>query len=124
MIILFFLFYSFKQELQQTRKEKEIPWAKYTSYPPPTPTKTKEKRENMDTPHISLSTLLLQIYTKTIMRSQKNIQAHTSILEWQSLATSKTASSPPSSRNFSLKLPPVFLIAPDVSERIVGDSQE
>lgn len=34
------------------------------------------------------------------------------------MATSKTASSPPSSLNFSLKLPPVFLTAPEVSKRM------
>ena len=34
------------------------------------------------------------------------------------MATSKTASSPPNSRNFSLKLPPVFLTVPEVSEHM------
>lgn len=45
-----------------------------------------------------------------------NIQAHTSKSEWQFMVTSKTASSPPCSLNFSLKFPPVFRTDPEVSE--------
>lgn len=53
--------------------------------------------------------------------TENNTQAHTSNTEWQLLATSKTASSPPSSLSFSLKLPPLLRTVPEVSEWILTE---
>lgn len=92
--LLFFQFWK-----TRNIKELAIDWRSTISHPRP---------RNI---HQKMFSLLLTIY----FWNWTNIQAHTSKSEWQLIVTSKTASSPPCSLSFSLKFPPVFRTAPEVS---------